>query len=158
MDLAVAVVVGIIVSSLIFSWNSGATLTVERSVQKIDDGEEMCTYEVSGSLFFASIQPFMESFTERDDPKHVRVNFDNCDIYDWSAIEAINALNAKYDDLDKKVQFKQIKLSSRKIMAKARLLLKEQVSVATFVEGEDIVVGKPNKIGSGFVTRDSKSD
>ena len=34
MDLAVAVVVGVVVSSLIFSWNSGNTLTVDRYVVK----------------------------------------------------------------------------------------------------------------------------
>jgi len=153
MDLAVAVVVGIVVSSLIFSWNSGNTLTVERFITKADTGEEIATYEVSGSLFFASTQPFSESFTERDDPKNVMVNFDNCDIYDWSAIEAINSLNEKYDELDKVVQFRQIKLSSRRILAKARLLLKEKVSIATFVEGETFEPSKPNKIGSGWRER-----
>ena len=42
------------------------------------------------SLFFASIMPFMEKFTVRDDPDNVHIHFDNCDIYDWSAIEAVN--------------------------------------------------------------------
>jgi SulP family sulfate permease len=162
MDLAVAVVVGVVVSSLIFSWNSGNTLTVDRYVVKEegagDDAEAMVVYEVSGSLFFASTQPFLDSFSERDDPKHVKVKFDNCDIYDWSAIEAINGINQKYLDLEKKCEFEKIKLSSRKIMAKAKALLKDQVSIATFGEGEEIVATAPNKIGSGWASRDSKSD
>jgi len=53
LDLAVAVVVGIVFSSLVFAWNSGSTLTVERTMA-VD--KQSVTYEVGGSLFFASIQ------------------------------------------------------------------------------------------------------
>jgi len=148
MDLAVAVVVGIVFSSLVFSWNSGSTLTVERTVSA---DKQSVTYEVGGSLFFASIQPFMDKFTVRDDPKSVHIHFDNCDIYDWSAIEAVNSLADKYNEEEKKVTFGKISLSSRRIMEKAKQLLKGEVAAGAIIDEEEIVAGEAHKIGEGFI-------
>mmetsp|Transcript_2393 Transcript_2393/g.4432 ORF Transcript_2393/g.4432 Transcript_2393/m.4432 type:complete len:688 (-) Transcript_2393:53-2116(-) len=149
MDLAVAVVVGIVFSSLMFAWNSGSTLTVERTLAA---DKKSVTYEVGGSLFFASIMPFMEKFSVRDDPDNVHIHFDNCDIYDWSAIEAVNSLAEKYAEEDKKVKFGKISLSSRRIMEKAKQLLKGEVADSfSIINEEEIVPGEANKIGEGFI-------
>ena len=149
MDLAVAVVVGIVFSSLMFAWNSGSTLTVERTLAA---DKKSVTYEVGGSLFFASIMPFMEKFSVRDDPDNVHIHFDNCDIYVWSAIEAVNSLAEKYAEEDKKVKFGKISLSSRRIMEKAKQLLKGEVADSfSIINEEEIVPGEANKIGEGFI-------
>ena len=128
MDLAVAVLAGVVFSALMFSWNSGSNIVVERDVQSKGESEESVTYHVSGSLFFASIQPFMDRFIVKDDPKEVYVSFNNSDVMDWSAIQAISALAAKYEDAEKKVKFVKLKLSSKKILAKARQLLNDDIA------------------------------
>jgi len=92
----------------------------------------------------------MEHFTVRDDPPNVTIHFNNCDIYDWSAIEAVNSLAEKYNEEEKTVKFGKISLSSRRIMEKARQLLKGEVAEGAIINEEEIVPGEANRIGEGF--------
>ena len=161
-DLAVAVIAGIVFSSVMYSWNSGCHLQVERVVSTtstIEDGEkkdsgnckgpaERVTYYVTGSLFFASIQPFLENFDAKADPDLVQINFSNCDICDWSAIECINGLAEKYENLSKEIHFSKLKINSKKIVSKAKHLTAE--SLRTILdEGElieEIIPGPANHL------------
>ena len=91
-DLAIAVVVGVIVSALVFAWRSAASVYVEVT----NDGDEHKTYMLHGQLFFASIGHFKELFDPKNDPKDVVIDFRYSRVWDHSALEAIDALAEKY--------------------------------------------------------------
>ena len=58
-DLAVAVIVGVIVSALVFAWEHAKHIAVTRSV----DESGSTVYEVNGPIFFGSIANFLEQFS-----------------------------------------------------------------------------------------------
>ena len=57
-DLAIAVVIGVIVSALVFAWESAQHMHAERSINA--DGQVV--YMVEGPLFFGSIESFNALF------------------------------------------------------------------------------------------------
>ncbi len=91
-DLAVAVVVGVIVSSLVFAWQTASQLYVE--VKSETESEK--TYVLHGQLFFASIEGFKDLFHPRKDPDNVTIDFKYSRVWDHSALEAIDALAERY--------------------------------------------------------------
>ncbi len=91
-DLAIAVVVGVIVSALVFAWESARSIYVEvRS-----ESDEQKVYVLHGQLFFASISRFKELFDPKNDPKDVVIDFRYSRVWDHSALEAIDALAERY--------------------------------------------------------------
>ena len=70
-DLAVAVVVGVIVSALVFAWQSAHHVYVE--VTERTDTKKV--YTLHGQLFFASISQFKELFNPKTDPQDVVIDF-----------------------------------------------------------------------------------
>jgi SulP family sulfate permease len=97
-NLAVAVVAGIVIAALVFAWDHAQQLDVD-----IDEANGMKRYRLHGSLFFASAAQFTKFFTPKDDPAQVYLEFDHARIMDASALEAIEALDARYRALGKKL-------------------------------------------------------
>ena len=65
---------------------------------------------------------------------------------------ARHSLAEKYTEEGKKVKFGRISLSSRRIMEKAKQLLKGEVADSmSIINEEEIVPGEANKIGEGFI-------
>ncbi len=91
-DLAVAVVAGVIVSSLIFAWEKGKRIDI--NVTKED--KNLKIYNVRGALFFGSSRNFIEGFDVASDPKEVIIDFMNARVFDHSGIDIINNLTEKY--------------------------------------------------------------
>jgi SulP family sulfate permease len=91
-DLAIAVIVGVIVSALVYAWESASSIYVEvRSETK-----NKKVYVLHGQLFFASIAKFKELFDPKKDPEDVYIDFQNSRVWDHSALEAIDALADRY--------------------------------------------------------------
>ena len=91
-DLAMAVVVGVIVSSLVFAWQTASQIYVEvKSESKTEK-----TYVLHGQLFFASIEGFKDLFHPKKDPNNVTIDFKYSRVWDHSALEAIDALAERY--------------------------------------------------------------
>jgi len=135
LDLAIAVGVGIVLSCLVFAWDSGSRLTFSRQVS--EDGEKVI-YEVGGAIFFGSIKPFLDAFPDpKDEPKDVTVLLENADIHDWSGMMAIKRL---HDRLKKggatNVRFENLRVSSHRLMTKGQDLW-EGVNI---VQGEEFNV------------------
>ena len=65
-DLAVAVVVGVIVSALAYAWNNARRIHAHVEL----NGDEK-TYKIQGPLFFGSTDGFVELFDVQNDPKIV---------------------------------------------------------------------------------------
>jgi SulP family sulfate permease len=91
-DLALAVVTGVIVSALVFAWESARHVYAEVT----EETAERKTYVLHGQLYFASISHFKELFSPKDDPKDVVIDFRHSRVWDHSALAAIDALAEKY--------------------------------------------------------------
>lgn len=91
-DLAVAVVVGVIVSALVFAWEHAKHVVVTR--QELANGSTH--YEVKGPLFFGAITDFLQQFEVDKDSDDVIVEFRRSRVADHSAIEAIDTLAERY--------------------------------------------------------------
>ena len=90
-DLAIAVVVGVIMSALIFAWRHAKHVEMQTHVEG-----ETKVYLPHGPLFFASAQSFKDNFTPKSDPADVIIDFKDARVVDHSAIEAIDAVAEKY--------------------------------------------------------------
>ena len=91
-DLAIAVIAGVIVSALVFSWENAKRIRARKRIK--DDGTKI--YEIWGPLFFGSIKAFNEKFDVKNDPDNVEIDFVESRISDHSALEAISNIVEKY--------------------------------------------------------------
>ncbi|MFG1499461.1 SulP family inorganic anion transporter [Halobacteriovorax sp. XZX-3] len=97
-DLAVAVLVGIIVSALVFAWEHGKTMHAKKR-----DEDDKTIYELDGPLFFGSVTSFKDLFDFKDDKEHVYIDFDNSRVWDHSGIEALQNITERYAQQGKKL-------------------------------------------------------
>ncbi|KAL7566103.1 hypothetical protein ACA910_003878 [Epithemia clementina (nom. ined.)] len=104
-DLAFAVVLGTMASSLGFAWKQSTTLTVSStSLTGIAETNKIQKlYKLSGPLFFGSTAQFITLFEPRTDPDEVIVDFTNSRVMDHSALEAIQNLVEQYGSLGKRI-------------------------------------------------------
>jgi len=91
-DLAVAVIVGVIVSALVFAWNHAKQMYADSFI----DNNGSKVYRLRGPLFFGSIHTFNNLFNPKEDPEDVIIDFAEARVYDHSGIEAIDALAERY--------------------------------------------------------------
>ncbi|MFC1588859.1 SulP family inorganic anion transporter [Pseudomonadota bacterium] len=114
-DLAVAVVVGVIVSALFFAWEHASHI----NVKSYDAENGSRVYELNGPLFFGSVQNFLELFTPADDPDDVIIEFQNSRVADHSAIEAIDNLAEKYIKAGKTLHLRHLSPECTELLTKA---------------------------------------
>ena len=114
-DLAIAVVAGVIVSALVFSWENAKRIRARRSFK--EDGTKV--YEIWGPLFFGSIHAFNEKFTINEDPENIEIDFIESKVSDHSGVEAIFNLVERYEKLGKKVTLKHLSPDCDAILMKA---------------------------------------
>jgi SulP family sulfate permease len=122
-DLAIAVVVGIIVSALVFAWEHAKHINVRTYKGKMDSK----VYELHGPLFFASVNAFHELFDPKDDPDDVVVEFQHSRVMDHSAIEAIDTLAERYLHAGKRLHLRHVSEECRKLLRKAGDLVEVNV-------------------------------
>lgn len=103
-DLAIAVIAGVIVSALVFAWESATKITSK----KYTDSNGIKHYEIFGPLFFGSTANFQELFDIFSDPKEVIIDFKESRIADHSAIESLNKITGRYSKLNKTVRLKHL--------------------------------------------------
>jgi SulP family sulfate permease len=114
-DLAIAVLVGVIVSALVFSWENAKRIRARKSVK--EDGTKV--YEIWGPLFFGSISTFMSKFDVDNDPQSIEIDFIESKVSDHSGIEAINNLVEKYEKAGKTVKLKHLSEDCISLLMKA---------------------------------------
>lgn len=122
-DLAIAVVVGVIVSALFFAWEHASHIHVKR----YDREEGSRVYELHGPLFFGSVKNFLDLFTPADDPDDVIIEFQNSRVADHSAIEAIDNLAEKYIKAGKKLHLRHLSPECAELLTKAGDLVEVNV-------------------------------
>ena len=114
-DLAIAVVVGVIVSALIFAWEHASHINVEQR----DEEDGIRIYELNGPLFFGSVKNFLDLFDPKSDPDEVIIEFRNSRVADHSAIEAIDTLAEKYMRAGKQLHLRHLSPECRILLHKA---------------------------------------
>ncbi len=103
-DLAIAVIAGVIMSALVFSWENARRIRARKRMK--EDGTKV--YEIWGPLFFGSIQEFNNKFDVKNDPDKVEIDFVESRVSDHSAIEAIFSLVNKYQAENKQIKLKHL--------------------------------------------------
>ncbi|MEW6765363.1 MAG: SulP family inorganic anion transporter [Pseudomonadota bacterium] len=123
-DLAAAVITGVIVSALIFAWEHAKHIRAETEFR--DDGSKV--YRLIGPLFFASVQNFHELFDPKSDPDEVIIDFARSRVADHSALEAIDNLADKYRALGKILHLRHLSPECRELLRKAGDLVEVNIS------------------------------
>jgi SulP family sulfate permease len=118
-DLATAVVVGVIVSALAYSWNNARRIYA--NTHETADGAKV--YKINGPLFFGSAEGFAELFHINDDPDLVIIDFQDSRVVDQSALQAIEAVAGKYEDAGKRIQLRHLSRDCHTLLAKAGHLM-----------------------------------
>ena len=114
-DLAIAVIAGVIVSALVFSWENAKRIRARKRMK--EDGTKV--YEIWGPLFFGSIAAFNQKFDAKNDPKKVEIDFVESRISDHSALEAIFNLVKKYEAEGKTIKLKHLSEDCKILLYKA---------------------------------------
>ncbi|WCM42627.1 SulP family inorganic anion transporter [Flavobacterium sp. CBA20B-1] len=114
-NLALAVLVGVVVSALVFAWESAKRIRARKYI----DENGVKHYEIYGPLFFGSTTAFLEKFDLINDPEEVIIDFKESRIVDMSAIEALNKITEKYHKQGKKVQLKHLSEDCRRLLKNA---------------------------------------
>ena len=114
-DLAIAVLVGVVMSALVFAWKNATMIRARKHVR--EDGTKV--YEIWGPLFFGSVQNFNSKFDAQNDPANIEIDFIESRVSDHSGIEAIFNLVKKYQDLGKGVRLTHLSPECKTLLYKA---------------------------------------
>ena len=117
-DLAIAVLVGVIMSALVFAWKNATMIRARKHLR--EDGIKV--YEIWGPLFFGSVQNFNSKFDAQNDPSKIEIDFIESRVSDHSGIEAIFNLVKKYQDLGKEVRLTHLSPECKTLLHKASAL------------------------------------
>jgi SulP family sulfate permease len=114
-NLALAVILGVIVSALVFAWKSAHH--VHRETEIREDGSKV--YYIHGPLFFGSIQDFNNEFSPSEDPDVVVVDMMDSRVWDHSGLEAIQKLAARYRANGKTLKLQHISRNCQQLLETA---------------------------------------
>ena len=120
-DLAVAVIVGVIVSALVFAWKSASRIRATERLSKTEKGAKV--YEIEGPLFFSSSNSFLEIFNPINDPDIIIIDFSKSKVIDQSALKAIEDIADKYNSIGKKVKLRHLTRDCHKLLRRAGQLV-----------------------------------
>ncbi len=120
-DLAVAVIIGVIISALVFAWKHAKIYANSRQL-----GQNAKLYELHGPLFFASVQSFNDVFDPKEDPKYIIIDFKDARVMDSSGVEAIEKLTQKYEKLGKKVTLRHLSQDCKATLKRANANITEE--------------------------------
>jgi sulfate permease, SulP family len=122
-DLAVAVIVGVIVSALVFAWEHAKHINVLAR----EDHKGSTVYAVSGPLFFGSVTSFLEQFNPADANEDVVIDFAESRVCDHSGLEAIDTLAERYLNAGKTLHLVHLSAECKQLLRKAGSLVEVNV-------------------------------
>ncbi len=114
-DLAIAVIVGVIISALVFAWKNATMIRARKRFKP--DGTKV--YEIWGPLFFGSVQNFNAKFDVKNDPDKVEIDFIESKVSDHSGIEAMRNIANKYLDAGKDIRLTHLSPDCKILLLKA---------------------------------------
>ncbi len=122
-DLAAAVVVGVIVSALVFAWEHAKHIRIDTR----EDHKGSTVYAVTGPLFFGSVTSFLERFDPKQDNDDVIIDFARSRVADHSGLDAIDTLAERYLNAGKTLHLVHLSNECRKLLNKAGNLVEVNV-------------------------------
>lgn len=113
-DLAIAVIVGVICSALVFAWKYAKHTQVWH-----EDVDNSRIYYLRGPIFFGSVQNFLDLFDPSQDPDDVIIDFQRSRVADHSGLEAIDTLAERYIKAGKTLHLRHLSPECKMLLAKA---------------------------------------
>ena len=118
-NLALAVLIGVIISALVFAWENAKRIRARKYVD--EDGTKH--YEIYGPLFFGSVQAFAEKFDIATDPDVVIIDFRESRVNDMSGIEALNKITERYTRAGKELHLRHLSPDCLKLLKNAEKII-----------------------------------
>ncbi|MFK7905733.1 MAG: SulP family inorganic anion transporter [Chitinophagales bacterium] len=122
-NLALAVIIGVIIAALVFSWDNAIRIRARKSI----DANGVKHYEIYGPLFFGSVTVFNEKFDIPNDPPEVIIDFRESRVVDMSAIEALNKITERYQKAGKTVHLHHLSRDCQKLLKNAAKIINVNV-------------------------------
>lgn len=114
-DLATAVVLGVVVSSLAFAFKHAKSINADMRINEF--GAKI--YQLHGPLFFASTTQFKDLFDYKNDPDVVVVDFYYTRVYDHSGMDAIMTVAEKYEQFGKTLHLTHLSSGCRELIKRS---------------------------------------
>ncbi|SEK93051.1 sulfate permease, SulP family [Maribacter orientalis] len=118
-NLAVAVLLGVVISALAYSWENAKRIRARKYV----DENGVKHYEIYGPLFFGSTTLFSEKFDVVSDPNEVIIDFQESRVADMSGIEALNKITERYAKIGKKVHLRHLSKDCIRLLENAEEII-----------------------------------
>lgn len=118
-NLAIAVLLGVILSALVFAWDNARRIRARKYI----DQHGVKHYELYGPLFFGSTTAFLEKFNVDEDPQEVILNFRESRIADMSAIDALNKITERYSRQGKRIMLTHLSPDCRRLLKNAEAVI-----------------------------------
>ena len=122
-NLALAVLVGVVIASLVFAWENAVRIRA----RKLIDANGVKHYEIYGPLFFGSVYNFNEKFDVLNDPDHIVIDFRESRVADMSGIEALNRLTERYQKAGKTVRLAHLSPDCRRLLKNAEKVIEVNI-------------------------------
>lgn len=122
-NLALAVLVGVIISALVFAWDNAKRIRARKNTDEFGNK----VYEIYGPIFFGSASHFIEKFDIQNDPELVIVDFKESRIVDMSAIDVLNKLTEKYAKVNKKLVLRHLSKDSIRLLENAQGIIEVNI-------------------------------
>lgn len=103
-NLAIGVVVGVFVASVMFVRRVAHLIDVRREIVQ-EPGGDTARYTVEGQLLFASSNDLTTMFEYAEDPERVVIDLTKSHVWDASSVAALDAIVTKYEQHGKSVEF-----------------------------------------------------
>lgn len=118
-NLALAVLIGVMLSALVFAWESARRIRARKYI----DSDGVKHYEIYGPLFFGAVSAFNDKFDVQDDPAVVIIDFKESRIADMSGIEAVNKLTQRYKEAGKVLHLRHLSEDCKLLLQNASAVI-----------------------------------
>ncbi|MEN9910397.1 MAG: hypothetical protein RLZZ540_3556 [Bacteroidota bacterium] len=122
-NLALAVLIGVIISALVFAWESAKRIRAKKYM----DNKGVKHYEIYGPLFFASTTAFAEKFDVLNDPNVIVIDFEESKIADMSAIDAVHKITERYAKVGKTVYLRHLSEDCHQLLQNAQGIIEVNI-------------------------------
>jgi SulP family sulfate permease len=122
-NLALAVLLGVVVSALAFAWENAKRIRARHYLA----ADSTKHYDIYGPLFFGSAQAFTDKFDVANDPATVVVDFRESRVADMSAMDALHKLTERYHRAGKTLHLRHLSPDCRRLLGKADALIEVNI-------------------------------
>ncbi len=123
-NLALAVIIGVIISALVFAWKSAHH--VRLYPHDTEDGIRI--YSLQGVLYFGSVREFSERLVPANDPDEIIIDFKDARVADYSSLEILTAITRRYRKAGKTLHLRHLSVECQKMITAAGTLVDIEVA------------------------------